>query len=104
MCYSYIKFSILQNSEIALTALVVVTLSETLEFVAGSMRTASAIAIQRAVKYLEKSLNSLTDIYQLSITTYALTLVMSGEMEYAYTLLYQKRKQNNGLYMSKIFK
>uniref|UniRef100_A0A1B6EA02 Alpha-2-macroglobulin domain-containing protein n=1 Tax=Clastoptera arizonana TaxID=38151 RepID=A0A1B6EA02_9HEMI len=84
------------NSEVALTALVVVTLSETLGLISGNVRSASAIAIQRATQYLESliSIPLSIDIFQLSLSTYALTFVKSDKFELAYSLLYSKRKQN----------
>ncbi|ELT94901.1 hypothetical protein CAPTEDRAFT_205407 [Capitella teleta] len=53
---------------------------------------------QKAQNYLELHLNDITDVYELAITTYALTLAGSSESTKAFYLLQDKRIESDYVY------
>ncbi|KDR15355.1 CD109 antigen [Zootermopsis nevadensis] len=80
-----------QYHNITLTAHILITIHEVTQMLQGSIRTEAAKASIKAVRYLEHQLSSLTDPYEIAITTYALTLCDSTEKEFAFNLLHSKK-------------
>jgi hypothetical protein len=85
-----------QKTDIALTAHVLITLSECLEILEGSARSVAIEATLSAVRFLESNIYSVTDPYQLAISSYALTLAKSSERELAMIRLQGLMRQGTG--------
>ena len=52
---------------------------------------------RRAIKYLETSIESVTDEYELALVTYALTLSRGKMASDVYKMLLQKSSTQNGM-------
>ncbi|CAB3361002.1 Hypothetical predicted protein [Cloeon dipterum] len=79
--------SLLNAKNISLTAHVLISLQEALVKVQGSLKGDTASARDRAMRYLERQLNSLTDPYEVAIATYALTICESSDKDLAFRTL-----------------
>ncbi|XP_075233181.1 CD109 antigen-like isoform X2 [Lycorma delicatula] len=86
----------LNDSDVSLTAHVLITLTEVVNggVVGGEVRAAATTGIQSAVFYLERKLSVLSDPYLITISTYALTIANSNKREHA-LLIMQKVSQQN---------
>ncbi|XP_050736759.1 CD109 antigen-like isoform X2 [Eriocheir sinensis] len=80
---------------VALTSLIVTVLSEALPTVTGDVHGRAVSAKLRAITFLERSLDKLWDPYDVSITTYALTVGASTEKEVALKILEAMAKKSN---------
>ncbi|XP_037085494.1 complement C3-like [Pollicipes pollicipes] len=83
---------------VPLTAHVLITLHEVQEKLQGEAKAAVATAKIRAMQYLERSLNVLTDAYEITITAYALTVSNSVDREVAFMKLREARREIEGMY------
>ncbi|KAJ9579706.1 hypothetical protein L9F63_004632, partial [Diploptera punctata] len=82
-----------QYQNVSLTAHVLITVQEVIQIVQGAIRTEAAKASVKAIRFLERQLHSMTDPFDIAITTYALTLCDGIDKEYAFKLLNSKSKQ-----------
>ena len=86
-----------QNRNISLTAHVLIALQGSASNLQGEIKKYSATARARAVKYLERNLPKIEDLYDLAITTYALALSRSAEANAAYGKLLQLKREEGGM-------
>ena len=84
------------NKNISLTAHVLIALVQTAPMLQGDVKKFSSTGRQRAIKYLERYLNKLTDPYDLAITAYALALAKSSESDAAYGMLLKSMRSKGG--------
>ncbi|KAB7495813.1 Antigen, partial [Armadillidium nasatum] len=87
---------------ISLTAHIVIALADIMTYLEGDLQRVANLAHQRAVKYLEHVLSTLTDPYDLAVVTWALFKSNSIENDYAFNALDQmKRVAGNRIYWSR---
>ncbi|KAL7648240.1 UNVERIFIED_CONTAM: hypothetical protein RMT77_000143 [Armadillidium vulgare] len=87
---------------VSLTAHVVITLQSVMLSLEGDLHIKANLAKQRAVRYLEKILNVLTDPYDLALVTWALMKSDSKEKNYAFSELNKiKRVAGDRIYWSR---
>ncbi|KAB7501148.1 Antigen [Armadillidium nasatum] len=87
---------------VSLTAHVVITLQSVMLSLEGDLHIKANLAKQRAVRYLEKILNVLTDPYDLALVTWALMKSDSKEKNYAFSELNKiKRVEGDRIYWSR---
>ncbi|RZF38559.1 hypothetical protein LSTR_LSTR006154 [Laodelphax striatellus] len=84
------------TSEIALTAHVLITLSEIVEkgLISGKLRSSAVSALRLAIQYLERQFASISDPYLLTISTYALSITLSSEKELAFWTMQRASRQS----------
>ncbi|RXG67564.1 C3 and PZP-like alpha-2-macroglobulin domain-containing protein 8 [Armadillidium vulgare] len=100
--YRYQKRSFPNEVSIGLTALVTATIKEVVDSLHGTIRKRANQAILRAQRFLEKSLSSMDDPYDIAITAWALNMIGSTEKDVAVSKLLQiVRPQEGFLYWSK---
>ena len=83
---------------VPLTAHVLITLHEVREKLQGSGKRKVATAKLQATKYLERSLSSITDPYEIAITAYALYTSSSEQEGMAFDKLQRARREVEGMY------
>ena len=87
-----------RKRRVPLTAHVLITLHEVQDKLQGDAKAAVATAKIRATQYLERTLNVLTDAYEIAITAYALTVSNSVDREVAFNKLHASRREVEGMY------
>ncbi|RXG55463.1 Complement C3 [Armadillidium vulgare] len=81
--YRYQKSSYPKDVSVGLTALVTATMKEVVDSLHGKIRKKANQAIGRAQRFLEKSLSSMDDPYDIAITAWALNMIGSTEKDVA---------------------
>ena len=87
-----------RQRRVPLTAHVLITLHEVQDKLQGDGKAAVATAKMRAMQYLERSLNIITDPYEIAITAYALTISNSVNRDFAFSKLHRSRSEIEGMY------
>ncbi|KAB7504994.1 Antigen, partial [Armadillidium nasatum] len=77
--YRYQKSSYPKDVSVGLTALVTATMKEVVDSLHGKIRKKANQAIGKAQRFLEKSLSSMDDPYDIAITAWALNMIGSTE-------------------------
>ncbi|CAG7731091.1 unnamed protein product [Allacma fusca] len=82
---------------VTLTAHMAITLHHVLGSLEGRLRVLASVAKNRAIQYLESTLISMSDPYQVAITAYALTLTDSQSKEAAFDTLNKIKIDEGGM-------
>ena len=75
------------SHQVPLTAHVLIAMEETSGVLQGKSKQFVSSGRSRAISYLERNLPTLTDAYELAITTYALALAKSPMSDIAYGMM-----------------
>ncbi|XP_023330073.1 CD109 antigen [Eurytemora carolleeae] len=85
------------SNHVALTAHVLIALDKATPRLSGHVTKYCSTAKLRAIKFLERSVDHITDVYEMAITAYALAVAGSSESEEAYRELFSMRREEGGM-------